>query len=99
MEMPDAVFCTSDAMAMGMLDVCRALFPGNRPSAVPALWLSTICRCSDFDTYPIASIGYDKGVYVDEIVEVLIHPEEFVPGQQPVLVPTRFVPRATAGLV
>ena len=52
---------------------------------------------SNFDTYPIASIGYDKSVYVDEIIKVLSHPEAFMPGQPPVLVPTSFVPRLTAG--
>src|SRR4051812_32613259 len=31
-DMPDAVFCTSDSMPMGVLDARRADFPNNRPS-------------------------------------------------------------------
>src|SRR5262245_53338441 len=30
-ELPDAVFCTSDSMAMGVLDARRADFPGDQP--------------------------------------------------------------------
>jgi DNA-binding LacI/PurR family transcriptional regulator len=92
----DAVFCTSDAMAMGVLDACRSLFPGNRPERFRLYGFDNL-TLSNFDTYPIASIGYDKGDYVEEIVKVLVHPERFVEGDQPVLVPTRFVPRASAG--
>ncbi len=76
-EVPDAVFCTSDAMAMGVLDLCRHWFKDNRPSR--------------FRLY-----GFDKAVFVAEITRFVEHPELFRAGQEPVMVPTRFFPRATA---
>lgn len=94
-EFPDAVFCTSDAMAMGILDVCRAHFPGNSPARFRLYGFDDLSLLN-FDAYPIASIGYDKAVYVREMVRLLADPESFTPGDPPVLVPTRFVPRATA---
>ena len=38
-DVPDAVFCTSDSMAMGVLDARRADFPNHRPKPFPALRL------------------------------------------------------------
>ncbi len=95
-DFPDAVFCTSDAMAMGILDVCRAHFPGNKPKHFRLYGFDDLSLL-DFDAYPIASIGYDKTAYVREMVRMLAEPERFVPGTPPVLIPTRFVERATAG--
>lgn len=95
-ERLDAVFCTSDAMAMGVLDACRPLFPDNRPARFRLYGYDNL-SLSSFDSYPIASIGYDKAAYVEEIIGVLSHEEAFAPGRPPVLVPTRFVPRLTAG--
>jgi DNA-binding LacI/PurR family transcriptional regulator len=94
-DVPDAVFCTSDAMAMGILDVCRADFPDNRPSRFRLYGFDNL-SLTDFDAYPIASIGYDKAEYVRQVVKLLTTTEAFVPGMPPVLVPTRFVPRFTA---
>jgi DNA-binding LacI/PurR family transcriptional regulator len=94
-DTPDAVFCTSDAMAMGILDVCRSDFPNNRPRKFKLYGFDNL-SLTDFDAYPIASIGYDKSAYVREVVKLLTAPEDFVPGTPPVLVPTRFVPRFTA---
>ncbi|AKR57902.1 LacI family transcriptional regulator [Youhaiella tibetensis] len=94
-DSPDAVFCTSDAMAMGILDVCRADFPHNRPRKFRLYGFDNL-SLTDFDAYPIASIGYDKAAYVEHIVQFLIEPAAFKPGQDPIRVPTRFVPRLTA---
>jgi DNA-binding LacI/PurR family transcriptional regulator len=94
-DVPDAVFCTSDAMAMGILDVCRADFPDNRPNRFRLYGFDNL-SLTDFDAYPIASIGYDKAEYVRQVVKLLTAPEAFVAGMPPVLVPTRFVPRFTA---
>ena len=95
-DAPDAVFCTSDAMAMGILDVHRALFPDNRPIRFRLYGFDDLSLL-DLDAYPIASIGYDKSAFVREMVRMIAEPASFAPGQPPVLVPTRFVPRATAG--
>jgi DNA-binding LacI/PurR family transcriptional regulator len=93
----EAVFCTSDAMAMGVLDACRSLFPDNVPARFRLYGFDNI-SLTNLQTYPIASIGYDNADYVREIVKALVHPENFVAGQKPVLVPTRFVPRLSAGV-
>lgn len=94
-DCPDAVFCTSDAMAMGILDVCRADFPKNRPTRFRLYGFDNL-SLTDFDAYPISSIGFDKSVYVEHIVDIIAGPDAFDPGQSPVTVPTRFVPRLTA---
>ncbi|OWW04591.1 transcriptional regulator [Rhizobium sp. R72] len=91
----DAVFCTSDAMAMGILDVCRADFPNGRPSRFRLYGFDNL-SLTNFDAYPISSIGYDKALYVRHIVDAVANPGNFTPGQSPVTVPTRFVPRLTA---
>ncbi|MBZ9793774.1 LacI family transcriptional regulator [Rhizobium sp. 3T7] len=90
----DAVFCTSDAMAMGILDVRRADFPDGRPSRFRLYGFDNL-SLTDFDAYPISSIGYDKALYVRHIVDSVANPDNFTPGQLPVTVPTRFVPRLT----
>jgi len=92
---PDAVFCTSDAMAMGILDVHRALFPHDKPKRFRLYGFDDLSLL-DFDAYPIATIGYDKSAYVHEMVTMIADPASFVPGQPPVAVPTRFILRATA---
>lgn len=93
-DLPDAVFCSSDAMAMGLLDARRADFPEGKP---------TLFRLYGFDdvsllgsgAYPISSIGYDKAAYVHHMIRFLSDPEGFEPKGTPVLVPTRFVARST----
>ncbi|EPE94630.1 LacI family DNA-binding transcriptional regulator [Rhizobium grahamii] len=94
-DCPDAVFCTSDAMAMGILDVCRADFPGGRPSRFRLYGFDNL-SLTDFDAYPISSIGYDKSLYVRHIVDSIANPGSFSSGHPPITVPTQFVPRLTA---
>lgn len=94
-ECPDAVFCTSDAMAMGILDVCREDFPNNRPTRFRLYGFDNL-SLTDFDAYPISSIGYDKTEFVRQIIRVLTDPAAFTAGEPPVLIPTRFVPRKTS---
>lgn len=94
-DMPDAVFCTSDSMAMGVLDARRADFRGDRPRRFRLYGFDNL-SLMDCDAYPIASIGYNKQVYVDRIIRILAEPEKFGSRRRPVLVPTAFVPRASA---
>lgn len=94
-ECPDAVFCTSDAMAMGILDVCREDFPGNRPTRFRLYGFDNL-SLTDFDAYPISSIGYDKAAYVRQMIRFLSEPGAFTPGQAPVMIPTRYVRRKTS---
>ncbi|MDR3426120.1 MULTISPECIES: LacI family DNA-binding transcriptional regulator [Silvimonas] len=94
-QCPDAVFCTSDAMAMGILDVCRADFPQSKPTRFRLYGFDDL-SLTVFDAYPISSIGFDKTQYVKEVLRFLMVPDAFAPGMPPVLVPTRFVPRQTA---
>ena len=91
-ECPDAVFCTSDAMAMGILDVCREDFPNNRPTRFRLYGFDNL-SLTDFDAYPISSIGYDKAAYVREMIRVVADPAAFTPGDPPVVIPTRLGPR------
>ncbi|MEQ1951705.1 LacI family DNA-binding transcriptional regulator [Mesorhizobium sp. CN2-181] len=92
---PQALFCTSDAMAMGVLDARRADFPGNRPERFRLYGFDNLSLTS-FDAYPIASIGYDKARYVEEIATMLMRPQAMSQPHEPVRIPTAFFPRATA---
>lgn len=92
-DCPQAIFCTSDAMAMGILDACRSDFPGNRPSRFRLYGFDNLSLL-DFDAYPISSIGYDKKAYVRQILEILAEPpvgEDITPAR----IPSRYVPRLT----
>ena len=82
-------------MAMGILDVCREDFPGNRPTRFRLYGFDNL-SLNDFDAYPISSIGYEKTDYVRQMVRFLADPTAFRPGEAPVTIPTRFVPRKTS---
>lgn len=94
-DCPKAIFCTSDAMAMGILDVCRVDFPNSRPKRFRLYGFDNL-TLTNFDAYPISSIGYDKNVYAQQVVGFIANPGDFHPGQPPVIVPTRFFPRSTS---
>ena len=92
---PDAVFCTSDAMAMGVLDARRADFPDNRPERFRLYGFDNLSM-THFDAYPIASIGYDKAAYVEAMVRLIETAEGSDGRPEAVSIPTAFFPRATA---
>ena len=92
-ETPDAVFCTSDAAAMGLLDARRMDFPNGRPKRFRLYGFDNVSLL-DFGPYPISSIGYDKTAYVREMMRYLSDPPGFAPVGTPVLVPTQFVARS-----
>ena len=89
-----AVFCTSDAMAMGVLDAHRRHFPGGLPQRFRLYGFDNI-SLTRFDAYPISSIGADKRDYVAQIVRILNRPAHLAESSDHVLVATRFVPRLT----
>jgi DNA-binding LacI/PurR family transcriptional regulator len=89
-----AVFCTSDAMAMGVLDAHRQHFPQHRPERFRLYGFDNI-SLTQFDAYPISSIGADKRDYVARIVHILNQPAHLAQHSDHVLVATRFVPRLT----
>jgi DNA-binding LacI/PurR family transcriptional regulator len=91
----DAVFCTSDAMAMGILDGHRAAFTDGGERHFRLYGFDNLSLL-DLAAYPIASIGYDKAAFVDEMVRMISEPETFTAGSPPVKIPTRFFPRASA---
>jgi DNA-binding LacI/PurR family transcriptional regulator len=94
-DYPEAVFCTSDDMAMGVLDACRNHFPQNSPTRFRLYGFDNV-RQANYAAYPIASIGYDKKAFVRLIAEMIKSPESYVWDKAPLSVPTRFVPRITA---
>ncbi|WP_312517888.1 LacI family DNA-binding transcriptional regulator [Massilia sp.] len=93
-EATGAVFCTSDAMAMGVLDAHRAHFPQHRPQRFRLYGFDNI-SLTQFDAYPISSIGADRRDYVAQIVRLLKEPADLAHSSGQVLVATRFVPRLT----
>lgn len=89
-----AVFCTADAMAMGVLDVHRQHFPGNRPARFRLYGFDNV-SLTQYEAYPISSIGADKSAYVAQIVQILNQPLAQVQSSGHVLVPTHFIARLT----
>lgn len=94
-DCPDAIFCTSDAMAMGVLDFCRADFSHNHPTRFRLYGFDNL-SLTDFGGYPISSIGYDKPAYVRQMLKFLMPETRFAPGDPPASVPTRYVARLTS---
>ena len=93
-EATGAVFCTSDAMAMGVLDAHRAHFPDHRPARFRLYGFDNV-SLTQFDAYPISSIGADKRDYVAQVVRILKQAAPLAQNSEHVLVPTRFVARLT----
>lgn len=91
----DAVFCTSDAMAMGVLDVHRASFPANKPQAFRLYGFDDV-TLAEYEAYPISSIGYDKTAYTNEILRFLTEPDLFGSSEKLVQVPTYFISRSSS---
>jgi DNA-binding LacI/PurR family transcriptional regulator len=89
-----AVFCTADAMAMGVLDVHREHFPNHRPARFRLYGFDNV-SLTQYEAYPISSIGADKLDYVAQIVRILNQPTEQVQNSGHVLVPTHFIGRLT----
>lgn len=94
-EPPGAVFCTSDEMAMGVLDACREWFPDNQPTRFRLYGFDNVVQLNQ-KAYPIASIGYDKLEFTRLIAGLIKQPEAFQSGQEPLSLPTRFVMRDSA---
>lgn len=94
-DFPDAVSCTSDAMAMGILDVYRDRFARDGAKRFRLYGFGDLSLL-DFDAYPIASIGYDKSAFVHEMVRMISEPGRFSPGMAPVMIETRFILRNSA---
>jgi DNA-binding LacI/PurR family transcriptional regulator len=93
-EATGAVFCTSDAMAMGVLDAHRQHFPQHQPARFRLYGFDNI-SLTQFDAYPISSIGADRREYVAHIVRILSQPADLAQRSDQVLIATRFVPRLT----
>jgi DNA-binding LacI/PurR family transcriptional regulator len=89
---PDAIFCTSDAMAMGLLDVQRKDFPEGRPTRFRLYGYDDLSLLS-FEAYPISSIGYDHRAFVDAIIAHLTASDSRVGGVSHIA--TRFTERLT----
>jgi DNA-binding LacI/PurR family transcriptional regulator len=94
-ERSDAVFCTSDAMAMGVLDVWRRFFPDHRPVKFRLYGFDNI-SLTQLDAYPISSIGADRAAYVATIVALLARPGGIAQDGEQVRIPTRFIARSSS---
>ncbi|WP_139835428.1 LacI family DNA-binding transcriptional regulator [Thalassospira sp. MCCC 1A01428] len=90
----DAIFCTSDAMAMGVLDVLRDREEGIIPGRIRLYGFDNL-SLTDLHSYPISSIGFDKRDYVEQLVSLLIDPARARKGPRHLGVPTRFYGRET----
>lgn len=88
---PDAVFCTSDSMAMGVMDGLGRT--GRRPPADYLLYGFDAVEKGNFGAYDISSVGFDRSELVAGILAFLKAPEEFpATGLD---IPTRFIARST----
>lgn len=91
----DAVFCTSDAMAMGVLDVHREAILKIGPKAFLLYGFDDV-TLAEYEAYPISSIGYDKTAYIKEILRFLTNTKAFRSGGTLVQIPTYFVSRESS---
>ena len=93
--LPDAVFCTSDAMAMGVLDEIRATTGKDAPSDFRLYGFDNLLSIN-LDSYPIASIGFDKTEYIERITAYLKSPKDFDISKGPQSISSRYLPNKTA---
>ncbi|AUG54134.1 LacI family DNA-binding transcriptional regulator [Thalassospira marina] len=91
---PDTIFCTSDAMAMGVLDVLRDREAGIIPDRIRLYGFDNL-SLTELHSYPISSIGFDKGDYVEQVVSLLVDHGRARKGERHLGVPTRFFARHT----
>lgn len=89
--LPDAVFCTSDSMAMGVMDGLGR--EGQRPPADYLLYGFDAVEKGNFAAYDISSVGFDRSALVAGILGYLKAPEEF--SAAGLDIPTRFIARGT----
>ncbi len=89
--MPDAVFCTSDSMAMGVMDGLGR--EGRRPPADYLLYGFDAVDKGNFAAYDISSVGFDRSALVAGILAYLKAPEEFPAAGLDIS--TRFIARGT----
>lgn len=90
---PEAVFCTADAMAMGLLDMRRPDFPDHHPGRFRLYGFDNLSLVG-LGAYPIATIGFDKAEYVARIIDILR--DGLADPAQPLTIPTHFIPGTTA---
>ncbi len=89
--LPDAVFCTSDSMAMGVMD--GLVRDGLRPPADYLIYGFDAVDRGNFAAYDVSSVGFDRTALVAGILAYLKAPGEFpATGLD---IPTRFIARAT----
>ena len=91
--LPDAIFCTSDAMAMGVMD-------GLRKQGISApddylLYGFDVVRRANFEAYDISSIGFKKAEMIAMISSFVADPKAFNQVGQIQTIDTRFVQRST----
>ncbi|GAD56677.1 LacI family DNA-binding transcriptional regulator [Limimaricola cinnabarinus] len=92
-DVPDVVFCTSDSMAMGVMDGMRPT--GLRPPQDYLLYGFDALSRSNFDAYDISTIGFDKGVLIERVALFLKDPAGFSARGELHEIRTGFVPRGT----
>lgn len=92
-SLPDAIFCTSDAMAMGMMDGLRArdLLP---PRDYRLYGFDAVVN-ANFNAFDISSIGFDKAELIHGISMFLKDPTGYRNHPEVHELHTRFVERST----
>jgi DNA-binding LacI/PurR family transcriptional regulator len=89
--LPDAIFCTSDSMAMGVMDGLGG--GGRRAPADYLLYGFDAVEKGNFAAYDISSVGFNHAALVDGILSYLKAPQEFPAAGLDI--PTRFIARST----
>ena len=94
-NMPDAIFCTSDAMAMGVMDGISKVDPLQQPPNTYLLYGFDVVRRANFESFDISSIGYRKAEMIEMIVSFVANPDAFAENGRIRTIDTRFVQRST----